>query len=127
MVPNFIYQALHGQPLTVYGEGSQTRSFCYVSDLVEGVVRLLHSAEPEPVNIGNPAEMTILQFAEAINALTGNPAGVVRQPLPVDDPKQRRPDIGKARRVLDDWEPVVPLEQGLAATVADFRKRLGFS
>jgi dTDP-glucose 4,6-dehydratase len=125
VVPNFIYQALHGQPLTVYGEGSQTRSFCYVSDLVEGVVRLLHSAEPEPVNIGNPAEMTILQFAEAINALTGNPAGVVRQPLPVDDPKQRRPDIGKARRVLDDWEPVVPLEQGLAATVADFRKRLG--
>ena len=127
VVPNFIYQALHGQPLTVYGEGNQTRSFCYVSDLVEGVVRLLHSSEPEPVNIGNPAEMTILQFAEAINALTGNPAGVVRQPLPVDDPKQRRPDIGKARRVLGGWEPVVSLEQGLAATVADFRKRLGLN
>jgi dTDP-glucose 4,6-dehydratase len=127
VVPNFIYQALHSQPLTVYGEGSQTRSFCYVSDLVEGVVRLLHSAELEPVNIGNPVEMTILQFAEAINALTGNPAGVVRQPLPVDDPKQRRPDIGKARHVLGGWEPVVPLEQGLAATVADFRKRLGLT
>jgi dTDP-glucose 4,6-dehydratase len=127
VVPNFIYQALHGQPLTVYGEGSQTRSFCYVSDLVEGLVRLLHSDEPEPVNIGNPVEMTILQFAEAINRLTGNAAGIVRQPLPVDDPKQRRPDISKARRVLAGWAPVVPLEQGLAATVADFRKRLGLS
>ncbi len=124
VVPNFIYQALHGQPLTVYGDGSQTRSFCYASDLVEGVVRLLHSDEPEPVNIGNPAEMTILQFAEAINRLTANPAGVVRQPLPVDDPKQRRPDISKARRVLTEWEPVVPLERGLAATVDDFRQRL---
>ena len=125
VVPNFIDQALHGQPLTVYGDGSQTRSFCYVSDLVEGLVRLLHSDEPEPVNIGNPSEMTILQFAEAINRLTGNPAGIVRQPLPVDDPKQRRPDISKAQRVLDGWAPVVPLEQGLAATVADFRVRLG--
>jgi dTDP-glucose 4,6-dehydratase len=125
VVPNFIYQALHGQPLTVYGDGSQTRSFCYVSDLVEGLVRLLHSDEPEPVNIGNPNEMTILQFAEAINQLTANTAGVVRRPLPVDDPKQRRPDISKARRVLHGWEPAVPLEQGLAATVADYRKRLG--
>jgi dTDP-glucose 4,6-dehydratase len=125
VVPNFIDQALHSQPLTVYGDGSQTRSFCYVSDLVEGLVRLLHSDEPEPVNIGNPSEMTILQFAEAINRLTGNLAGIVRQSLPVDDPKQRRPDISKAQRVLDGWAPVVPLEQGLAATVADFRVRLG--
>jgi nucleoside-diphosphate-sugar epimerase len=116
---------LHSQPLTVYGNGSQTRSFCYVSDLVEGLVRLLHSDEPEPVNIGNPVEMTILQFAEATNRLTGNAAGIVRQPLPVDDPKQRRPNISKARRVLYGWEPAVPLEQGLAATVADFRRRLG--
>ncbi len=125
VVPNFIYQALHSQPLTVYGEGSQTRSFCYVSDLVEGVVRLLHSEEPEPVNIGNPAEMTIWQFAETINTLTGNRAGIVRRPLPVDDPQQRRPDISKAQRVLEGWGPVMPLEQGLASTVADFRRRLG--
>lgn len=125
VVPNFIYQALYHQPLTVYGDGSQTRSFCYVSDLVEGLVRLLYSDEPLPVNIGNPAEMTILQFAEAINALTGNAAGIVREPLPTDDPKQRRPDISKARRVLNNWEPRVPLEAGLAATVTDFRKRLG--
>ena len=127
VVPNFIFQALHRQPLTVYGDGSQTRSFCYVSDLVEGLVRLLHSEEPEPVNIGNPTEMTILQFAEAINRLTDNPAGIVTKPLPVDDPKQRRPDIGKARRVLAGWEPIASLEQGLAATVADFSKRLGLA
>ncbi|MFZ2488140.1 MAG: UDP-glucuronic acid decarboxylase family protein [Anaerolineae bacterium] len=125
VVPNFIYQALYNQPLTVYGDGSQTRSFCYVSDLVEGLVRLLYSDEPLPVNIGNPVEMTILQFAEATNALTGNTAGIVWEPLPTDDPKQRRPDISKARRVLNNWEPRVPLEEGLAATVADFRKRLG--
>ena len=124
VVPNFIYQALYGQPLTVYGDGSQTRSFCYVSDLVEGLVRLLHSDEPLPVNIGNPAEMTILQFAEAINRLTGNPGGIVFDPLPVDDPKQRRPNIGKAQRVLNGWAPRVPLEEGLSATVADFRRRL---
>jgi dTDP-glucose 4,6-dehydratase len=127
VVPNFIFQALHGQPLTVYGDGGQTRSFCYVSDLVEGLVRLLHSEEPEPVNIGNPTEMTILQFAEAINRLTGNQAGIIHEPLPVDDPKQRRPDISKARRVLAGWSPAVPLEQGLAATVADFSKRLGLA
>jgi dTDP-glucose 4,6-dehydratase len=124
VVPNFIFQALHGQPLTVYGAGTQTRSFCYVSDLVEGVVRLLHADELGPVNIGNPREMTILQFAQAINQLTQNPGGIAFMPLPVDDPQQRQPNISKARRVLDGWEPVVPLEQGLAATVADFRKRL---
>ncbi|MCS6844364.1 MAG: SDR family oxidoreductase [Caldilineales bacterium] len=125
VVPNFIYQALHGQPLTVYGDGSQTRSFCYISDLVEGVVRLLHSDEVEPVNIGNPTEMTILQFAEAINRLTGNQGGIVFKPLPVDDPRQRQPDIRKARRVLGGWEPVVSLEEGLRATIEDFRRRLG--
>ena len=124
VVPNFIFQALHGQPLTVYGEGAQTRSFCYVSDLVDGLVRLLHSSEPDPTNIGNPAEMTILQFAQAINDLTGNPSGIVFKPLPVDDPKQRRPDIGKARRVLG-WEPAVPLREGLEKTIDDFRVRLG--
>ncbi len=124
VVPNFIFQALHGQPLTVYGEGAQTRSFCYVSDLVEGVVRLLLSPEPDPTNIGNPAEMTILQFAEAINEITQNPAEIVFKPLPVDDPKQRQPDIAKARRVLG-WEPVVPLRDGLEHTIDDFRRRLG--
>ena len=127
VVPNFIFQALHRQPLTVYGDGSQTRSFCYVSDLVEGLVRLLHSEEPEPVNIGNPTEMTIQQFAEAINRLTDNPAGIIYKPLPVDDPKQRRPDISKARRVLAGWEPAASLELGLATTVADFSKRLGLA
>jgi dTDP-glucose 4,6-dehydratase len=125
VVPNFIFQALHGQPLTVYGDGSQTRSFCYVSDLVEGLVRLLLSEEADPVNIGNPSEMTILRFAEVINDVTGNPAGVAFKPLPVDDPRQREPDIRKAERVLGGWRPVVPLEEGLAATVADFRRRLG--
>ena len=124
VVPNFIFQALHGQPLTIYGDGAQTRSFCYVSDLVDGLVRLLHSSEPDPTNIGNPAEMTILQFAQAINELTGNPSGIVFKPLPVDDPKQRRPDISKARRVLG-WEPFVPLDQGLEKTIDDFRRRLG--
>jgi dTDP-glucose 4,6-dehydratase len=124
VVPNFIFQALHDQPLTIYGEGAQTRSFCYVSDLVDGLVRLLHSSEPDPTNIGNPAEMTILQFAQAINELTGNPSGIVFKPLPVDDPKQRRPDIGKARRVLG-WEPFVPLREGLEQTIDDFRRRLG--
>ncbi len=124
VVPNFIKQALRGEPLTVYGDGSQTRSFCYVSDLIEGIYRLLMSDEVEPVNIGNPTEMTILQFAERINALTGNPAGIVFKPLPKDDPKQRRPDIGKARRILG-WEPKVSLDEGLRPTIAYFAERLG--
>lgn len=124
VVPNFITQALNGQPLTVYGDGSQTRSFCYVSDLVEGVVRLLHSEEVEPVNIGNPRELTILQFAELVNRITGNEAGIVFKPLPVDDPRTRQPDIAKARRLLD-WKPVVSLEVGLERTIEDFRRRLG--
>ena len=123
VVPNFVYQALHSQPLTVYGDGSQTRSFCYVSDLVEGLVRLLHSSEAEPVNIGNPNEMTILRFAELINAITQNPAGIDFRPLPVDDPKQRQPDIAKARSILG-WQPVVPLPEGLEQTIAYFRQRV---
>jgi len=123
VVPNFVYQALHSQPLTVYGDGSQTRSFCYVSDLVEGLVRLLHSSEAEPVNIGNPDEMTILRFAELINAITQNPAGIDFRPLPVDDPKQRQPDIAKARSILG-WQPVVPLPEGLEQTIAYFRQRV---
>jgi len=124
VVPNFIKQALNGEPLTVYGEGNQTRSFCFVSDLVEGIYRLLLSDENLPTNIGNPAEMTILQFAQRINAITGNPGGIVYKPLPKDDPQQRRPDITKARRVLG-WEPKVGLDQGLEETIGYFAGRLG--
>ncbi|MEZ4609695.1 MAG: GDP-mannose 4,6-dehydratase [Caldilineaceae bacterium] len=110
VVPSFIKQALNGEPLTVYGEGAQTRSFCYVSDLVDGIYRLLLSDEVEPVNIGNPAEMTILDFAQVINEFTANAGGIKYEPLPVDDPKQRRPDITKACTILH-WEPQVPLEE----------------
>ena len=124
VVPNFIKQALNGEPLTVYGEGAQTRSFCYVSDLVDGIYRLLLSDEVEPVNIGNPAEMTILDFAQVINEFTANAGGIKYEPLPVDDPKQRRPDITKARSILH-WEPQVPLEEGMAKTIPWFAQQLG--
>ena len=120
IVPSLISQALRNEPLTVFGDGSQTRSFCYVSDLVDGVVRLLNSGVRDPVNVGNPAEMTVLEFAETIRRLTATPAPIVRRPLPVDDPKQRRPDITRARTLLG-WEPVVPLEEGLRATIGFFR------
>ena len=120
IVPSLIGQALCGEPLTVFGDGSQTRSFCYVSDLIDGIVRLLKSNVREPVNVGNPAEMTVLQFAETIKKLTGTAAPIVRRPLPVDDPKQRRPDITKARTLLG-WEPKVALEPGLEETIAYFR------
>src|SRR6059036_1219587 len=120
VVPNFISQALRGEPLTVYGDGSQTRSFCYVSDLVEGIVRLLRSDHSEPVNCGNPTEISILQFAERIKALTGSKSEVVFRPLPEDDPSVRQPDIGKARALLG-WEPRVPLEDGLRRTIDFFR------
>lgn len=123
VVPNFISQALAGRPLTVYGDGSQTRSFCFVLDLIEGIYRLLMSDEVEPVNIGNPTELTIREFAERINAITGNAGGIRFEPLPVDDPKQRRPDITKARRILN-WEPVIPLQAGLEQTIAYFRERV---
>jgi dTDP-glucose 4,6-dehydratase len=123
VVPNFVSQALRHEPLTVYGEGRQTRSFCYVSDLVDGIYRLLLSNETEPVNIGNPAELTIYDFATVINELTGNPAGIRFEPLPVDDPKQRQPDISKARRILG-WEPKVDLRTGMTQTVEWFRKQL---
>jgi len=123
VVPNFLSQALRGEPLTVYGDGSQTRSFTYVDDLVEGIYRLLFSDEADPVNIGNPEEYCILDFAHLLNELTGNTAGVVFKPLPKDDPKQRRPDITKARRVLG-WEPTVSVPDGLRHTIADFRRRM---
>ncbi|HUM01386.1 MAG TPA: UDP-glucuronic acid decarboxylase family protein [Thermoanaerobaculia bacterium] len=120
IVPSLISQALRNEPLTVFGDGSQTRSFCYVSDLIDGIVRLLHSSLKDPVNVGNPAEMTVLEFAETIRRATGTSAPIVHRPLPVDDPKQRRPDITKARTELG-WEPKVPLTEGLKATIAYFR------
>lgn len=127
VVPNFIAQALRGDPLTVYGDGTRTRSFCYVSDLVEGIYRLLLSDEVEPVNIGNPVEMTILDFANKIIELTGSHSKVeFIQPTDMrikDDPKVRQPDISKARRILK-WEPQVSLEQGLTQTIAYFRNRV---
>lgn len=125
-LPNFLYQALSGQPLTVYGDGRQTRSFCYVSDLVEGILRLLDSDEHFPVNIGNPHEITILEFAERILALTGGRGKLVFRPLPQDDPKRRRPDISKAKELLE-WEPKVPLEEGLQLTLEYFQKKFANS
>ena len=122
VVPAFIDQALRGEALTIFGDGSQTRSFCYVSDLVDGLVRLGNSEERFPVNLGNPVEMTILEFAERIQRLMGTESPLIRKPLPSDDPKQRQPDIGKAARVLG-WAPKVNLEDGLRETVAYFKSQ----
>lgn len=122
-LPNFLYQALSGEPITVYGDGSQTRSFCYVSDLIEGILLLLESDEHEPVNIGNPQEITIREFAERVKALVGAKVDIIYQPLPQDDPKQRCPDIAKARRVLR-WEPKINLEEGLQRTLEYFREKV---
>ena len=119
VVPAFLGQALRGEPLTVYGDGSQTRSFCYVSDLVEGIYRLMLSDERLPVNLGNPCEMTILDFARQIQRLTGARSQIVFKPLPEDDPKQRRPEITKARTLLG-WGPVVSLDEGLRPTIEYF-------
>jgi dTDP-glucose 4,6-dehydratase len=124
VVPAFISQALRNEPLTVFGDGSQTRSFCYVSDLIDGIYRLLMSDEREPTNIGNPSEMTVLQFAEEIKRLTGSSAPIEYRELPEDDPKIRRPNIDKARAKLG-WEPKVPLEQGLQRTIAYFESVVG--
>ncbi len=123
VVPNFITQALRREPITVYGDGSQTRSFCYVSDLVDGMVRLLLSGELNPVNVGNPTETSVLTFAETVNRLTGSAAGIEFRPLPEDDPKQRRPDITRARAILA-WEPQVSLDDGLSRTIYDFEQRV---
>ena len=120
VVSNFIVQALAGEPLTMYGDGSQTRSFCYVDDLVAGIVRLFERGDGEPTNIGNPNEFTVRQLADEVLRLTGSPSRVVSEPLPVDDPKVRQPDISRARRVLG-WEPAVALAEGLQRTIAYFR------
>jgi dTDP-glucose 4,6-dehydratase len=123
-IPAFMSQALLGEDVTVFGDGSQTRSLCYVSDLVDGIHRLAQSDEPHPVNLGNPQELTILQLAEKIVALTGSKSRVVQRPLPVDDPKVRQPDITRARTLLG-WEPKVPLDEGLRRTLEYFRRKLG--
>ena len=119
VVPAFLDQALRDEPITVFGDGSQTRSFCYVSDLVDGLYRLMLSDERYPVNLGNPHEMTILEFAERIRRLTGSKSGIIHKPLPQDDPKQRQPNISKAKRILG-WEPRVALEDGLRQTIEYF-------
>jgi dTDP-glucose 4,6-dehydratase len=122
-IPNFMMQALRGEPITVYGDGNQTRSFCYVSDLVEGLYRLLVSDLHEPVNLGNPEEWTVLRMAAAIRDLAGSPVPIRNEPLPVDDPKVRQPDISQARDLLG-WSPKVPIREGLAETLEYFRRRV---
>lgn len=125
-LPNFLYQALSGRPITVYGDGKQTRSFCYVSDLMDGIYRLLESSEHEPTNIGNPQEITILEFAERVRKLAGANVPIELHPLPQDDPKQRCPDITKAKRILG-WQPKINLEQGLRLTYDYFRQKVAES
>ncbi|MBL8154836.1 MAG: GDP-mannose 4,6-dehydratase, partial [Anaerolineae bacterium] len=121
VVPNFIAQALRQEPLTIYGDGKQTRSFQYVSDLVEGIYRLLHSEFNDPVNIGNPDEMTILEFAQVVNEITGNPAGILYKDERIKgDPQTRQPDITRAKSILN-WEPRIKLRQGLESTIQYFR------
>ncbi|HXU81205.1 MAG TPA: UDP-glucuronic acid decarboxylase family protein [Polyangia bacterium] len=128
VVSNFIVQALRNQPLTVYGEGQQTRSFCYATDLIEGFTRLMASDHGvDPVNIGNPRETTVLELAEMIKRLSKSSSEIVRNPLPKDDPTRRKPDIARAQKLLNNWGPKVSLEEGLAATISDFRKRLGLA
>src|SRR6201996_9258065 len=123
VVPAFVSQAIKNKPVTVFGKGNQTRSFCYVSDLIEGIYRLMMSDYDLPVNIGNPVEMTMLQFAEEIIKATGSKSKIIFKPLPQDDPKQRRPDITKAKKILK-WEPKVPLAEGMAKTIEYFRKKV---
>lgn len=123
VVSNFIVQALQGDPLTIYGEGTQTRSFCYVDDLIEGFIRLFERGGPDPVNIGNDGEFTIRQLADLVLTLTGSSSPIVREPLPEDDPRQRQPDLTRARTLLE-WEPTIPLEEGLKRTIAFFRATL---
>ena len=125
VVSNFILQALQNREITIYGDGSQTRSFCYRDDLIDGMIRMMETADEVtgPVNLGNPGEFTILQLAENVIELTGSKSRIVRMPLPADDPRQRKPDISLARRLLD-WEPVTPLREGLTRTIEYFDRLL---
>jgi UDP-glucuronate decarboxylase len=125
VVSNFIVQALNNEPITMYGDGTQTRSFCYMDDLIEGFVRLMNSADDftGPVNLGNPGEFTMLELAQKVIALSGSSSTIVYKPLPPDDPKQRQPDISVARKTLG-WQPTVPLDHGLAKTIAFFKEKL---
>jgi dTDP-glucose 4,6-dehydratase len=123
VVSNFITQALKGKPLTVYGDGTQTRSFCYVDDLIQAISRLLFSDETEPVNLGNPNEMSVLELAKLVRELSNSRSEIVMQPLPTDDPKVRQPDIGRAREILG-WEPQETLHEGLTRTIEYFRRKL---
>jgi dTDP-glucose 4,6-dehydratase len=123
IVPTFVAQALRGEPITVFGTGAQTRSFCYVDDNVEGIWRLLHSTSQDPVNIGNPHELTVLQFAEAVQRLVGSACPIEHRPLPEDDPRVRRPDITRAKELLG-WEPRVAFDEGMRRTIAWFRAQL---
>ncbi len=123
VISNFVFQALRGNALTVYGDGSQTRSFCYVSDLVEGLMRLMNGEHTGPVNLGNPGEYTILQLAETVRQMVNPKLEILFKPLPQDDPRRRQPDITRAKTWLG-WEPKVPLSEGLALTIADFKERL---
>ena len=125
VVSNFIVQALRGQDITIYGDGSQTRSFCYVDDLIEGFVRFMAQTETVgPMNCGNPGEFTMRELAELTLKLVGGKSKIVHQPLPADDPKQRRPDITLAKKILGGWEPKVSLEEGLGRTIAYFKTRV---
>jgi dTDP-glucose 4,6-dehydratase len=124
VISNFMIQALGGQPLTIYGDGSQTRSFCYVSDLIDGIMRLSRSEEHMPVNIGNPVEWTILECAQEVLAVTGSKSEIVRKPLPQDDPTRRRPDITRAQTLLG-WEPKIALREGLERSLDYFRGSIG--
>jgi dTDP-glucose 4,6-dehydratase len=123
IVPTFVAQALRGEPITVFGDGTQTRSFCYVDDNVEGIWRLLHASTQDPVNIGNPHELTVLQFAEAVQRLVGSHCPIEHRPLPEDDPRVRRPDISRAKELLQ-WEPRVGFDEGMRRTIAWFRERV---
>lgn len=125
-IPAFMSQALRNEDVTVFGDGKQTRSLCFVSDLVEGIYRLMMSDTSDPVNIGNPQELTILDLAKKVIAATGSKSRIVERPLPEDDPKIRQPDITRARRTLD-WEPKVSLDEGLVPTIAYFRAKLGIT
>ena len=126
VVSNFVVQALSGKPLTIFGDGKQTRSFCFVSDLVEGFVRLMASEHGcDPVNLGNPRESTMIELATLIKQMTGSKSEIIHEPLPKDDPVRRNPDITRAKKLLGGWGPKVPLEEGIAATIAYFRTVVG--